>query len=54
MYCGNGNHTVCLAGHFAKLLAVEINGDLVRTARGNLAENGCGDDAIVLEVGIPQ
>lgn len=49
MYCGNGNHTVCLSKFFHRVLAVEINPDLVSTARHNLSVNGC-ENATVLQV----
>jgi tRNA (uracil-5-)-methyltransferase len=49
MYCGNGNHTCVMARHFSRVLAVEINGDLVQTARHNLAANGL-NNAMVVQV----
>ena len=40
LYCGNGNHTVALARHFGRLLAVEIDPRLCEAAEHNLAQNG--------------
>lgn len=40
LYCGNGNHTVALARHFWRVLAVEIDRRLVDAAELNLRENG--------------
>lgn len=39
MFCGNGNHSVALAQHFPKLLAVEINPNLCVAAKENFAMN---------------
>ena len=38
LYCGNGNHTVALARHFGRLLAVEIDPRLCEAAEHNLAQ----------------
>eukprot|EP00756_Hemistasia_phaeocysticola_P056985 Hpha_TRINITY_DN33629_c0_g1::TRINITY_DN33629_c0_g1_i1::g.43162::m.43162/K00557/trmA; tRNA (uracil-5-)-methyltransferase len=40
LYCGNGNHTVCLAQRFRRVLGVEINRNLVAVAHVNLMNNG--------------
>eukprot|EP00965_Chrysotila_dentata_P218904 6190836-Pleurochrysis_carterae.AAC.3 len=47
LYCGNGNHTVALASHFSRTLAVEINPNLVAAANTNLSANGV-DNAQIL------
>jgi hypothetical protein len=36
LYCGNGNHTVAMAGAFDRVLGVEINPKLVEAANVNL------------------
>ena len=40
LYCGNGNHTVALAGLYANVAAVELSAPLCAAARDNLARNG--------------
>lgn len=40
LYCGNGNHTVAMAGVFDRVLAVEINPKLVAAGEENMALNG--------------
>lgn len=40
LYCGNGNFTVALAGHFDKVLATEISKPSVKSAEFNFAKNG--------------
>ena len=47
LYCGNGNHTVALARHFARLLAVEIDRRLCEAAVHNLAANGVGNASVL-------
>mmetsp|Transcript_8799 Transcript_8799/g.11199 ORF Transcript_8799/g.11199 Transcript_8799/m.11199 type:complete len:180 (-) Transcript_8799:185-724(-) len=39
LYCGNGNHTVALAGLFRRVLAVEIDPTLCEAAEQNLKLN---------------
>ena len=43
LYCGNGNHTVAMAGVFDRVLAVEINPKLVAAGEENMALNGVGN-----------
>ena len=40
LYCGNGNHTMAMATVFDKVLAVEINPQLVEAGNHNAALNG--------------
>ncbi|MGB1271654.1 MAG: tRNA (uridine(54)-C5)-methyltransferase TrmA [Endozoicomonas sp.] len=40
LYCGNGNFTCVLAGHFEKVLATEISKTSVHSARENFTLNG--------------
>ena len=40
LFCGNGNHTVALAGSFHAVAAVEISKSLCQAARLNLTRNG--------------
>jgi tRNA (uracil-5-)-methyltransferase len=47
LYCGNGNHTVALGAHFARVLAVEIDSRLVEAAGLNLRTNGVENASIL-------
>ena len=47
LYCGNGNHTVALGRHFARVLAVEIDRRLCDAAELNLAANGVTNASII-------
>mmetsp|Transcript_151778 Transcript_151778/g.467885 ORF Transcript_151778/g.467885 Transcript_151778/m.467885 type:complete len:352 (+) Transcript_151778:245-1300(+) len=47
LYCGNGNHTCALAGHFRRVLAVELNKTLCGAATHNLAQNGVSNAKVV-------
>ena len=40
LYCGNGNYTVPLSGHFSKILSVELNKSLTEVAVENFRMNG--------------
>ena len=40
LYCGNGNFSVALAGHYRKILATEISKTSVNAAQYNIQENG--------------
>lgn len=40
LYCGNGNFTVPLAGHFNNVLATEISKTSVKSAKFNFEKNG--------------
>ncbi|MFC3034803.1 tRNA (uridine(54)-C5)-methyltransferase TrmA [Pseudoalteromonas fenneropenaei] len=40
LYCGNGNFSIALAGHFNKVLATEIAKSSVQSAQLNIAANG--------------
>jgi tRNA/tmRNA/rRNA uracil-C5-methylase (TrmA/RlmC/RlmD family) len=50
MFCGNGNHTMALAGcgAFRKVVGVEINSVLVAAAQHNIQANGVGDRCLIL------
>ncbi|CCQ12771.1 tRNA (Uracil54-C5-)-methyltransferase [Pseudoalteromonas luteoviolacea B = ATCC 29581] len=39
LYCGNGNFSIALAGHFNKVLATEISKSSVHSAQANIAAN---------------
>ncbi len=39
LYCGNGNFSIALAGHFDKVLATEISKSSVKSAQFNIAAN---------------
>ena len=39
LYCGNGNFSVALAGHYRKILATEISKTSVNAAQYNIQEN---------------
>jgi len=47
MYCGNGNHTVALAGYFHRVLAVELSPSLCAAARYNFSLNGVNNAHVV-------
>lgn len=47
MYCGNGNHTVALAGLVSQVVAVELSDALCAAARENLAMNEISNATIV-------
>ena len=47
LYCGNGNHTVALAKHFKRILAVEIDRRLCSAAEHNLAANGVTNASVL-------
>lgn len=47
LYCGNGNHTVAIASHCRRVLAVELNPSLCAAARDNLCMNGITNAEIV-------
>lgn len=47
LYCGNGNFTLPLSGHFDHVLATELSKTSVRAARENLAENGIDNVQII-------
>ena len=47
LYCGNGNHTVALAGLYANVAAVELSAPLCDAARDNLARNGAGNARVL-------
>lgn len=47
LYCGNGNHTVALARHFALVLAVEIDRKLCDAAEHNLAANSVSNASVL-------
>ena len=47
LYCGNGNHTVALAPHFSRVLAVEIDRRLCAAAEHNLAANDVRNASIL-------
>ena len=47
MYCGMGNHTVAVAQFVDRMVAVELNKNLCRAAKENLALNGI-QNAIIL------
>ncbi len=39
LYCGNGNFSIALAGHYNKVLATEISKSSVHSAQVNIAAN---------------
>eukprot|EP00908_Phaeocystis_cordata_P008189 Transcript_18853.p1 GENE.Transcript_18853~~Transcript_18853.p1 ORF type:complete len:376 (+),score=144.72 Transcript_18853:27-1130(+) len=47
LYSGNGNHTVALARHFRRVLAVEIDRRLCDAAAANLRANGVANVSIL-------
>jgi tRNA (uracil-5-)-methyltransferase len=47
LYCGNGNFTIALAPHFAKVLATEVAKPSVQAAQYNLTANGITNATIV-------
>lgn len=49
LYCGNGNFTIPLAGHFRQVLATEISKTSVKAANENFAMNGVSN-ALVLRM----
>lgn len=48
LYCGNANHTCALAPMFKRVVAIEINPNLVEAARENLDMNGVSNVEVVL------
>ena len=47
LYCGNGNFTTVLAGHFNRVLATEISKTSVRSAEHNFDSNHVNNVAVV-------
>jgi tRNA (uracil-5-)-methyltransferase len=47
LYCGNGNFTLPLSGHFDDVIATELAKSSVRAARHNIEENGIGNISII-------
>ncbi len=47
LYCGNGNFTIPLSGHFDKVLATEISKTSVKSAELNFTTNGIENARIV-------
>jgi tRNA (uracil-5-)-methyltransferase len=47
LYCGNGNFTLPLAGHFGQVIATELAKRSVRAARENLEANGIDNVQII-------
>jgi len=47
LYCGNGNFTLPLAGHFDQVIATELAKRSVRAARENLEANGINNVRII-------
>jgi tRNA (uracil-5-)-methyltransferase len=47
LYCGNGNFTLPLAGHFDHVIATELSKTSVRSARENLAANAVSNVQII-------
>lgn len=47
LYCGNGNHTVAIAGYCRRVLAVEVNKKLCQAAKENLLLNNVNNVKIV-------
>lgn len=43
LYCGNGNFTLPLAGHFDNVIATELSKTSIRAARQNLEDNQTGN-----------
>ena len=48
LYCGNANHTCALAPMFKRVVAIEINPDLVEAARESLEMNNVSNVEVVL------
>jgi tRNA (uracil-5-)-methyltransferase len=47
LYCGNGNFTLPLAGHFDEVIATELSKSGTRAARENLEENGVDNVQVI-------
>jgi tRNA (uracil-5-)-methyltransferase len=47
LYCGNGNFTLPLAGHFDRVVATEVSKTSIRAARENLDENHISNVAMI-------
>jgi tRNA (uracil-5-)-methyltransferase len=47
LYCGNGNFTLPLAGHFDRVIATEVSKTSIRAARENLDQNGVSNVAMI-------